>query len=517
MHMEPSINRPPVRRPGRNLGLGYLIAGACFLFDPFLGVFDFLPDCIGYLFFALGLYRLADMDDRLAEAARCARRLALLGLGRLLALLLAFGLMSPSEQPVFMLLALFSLAVLDAIVFLPMWSRFSGGLTYLGSRCDAQALLDRTRRRPNPRDPAGDLHRRSLTERYTAASIRFFILREILAVLPELTVLTSERGGVEMGEGNRLYEFVGLFRGVAVIIGLVVGIVWLVQTVRFVHRVLADKPCMERLYDKYTSEVLVQRDLFARRAVKAALVCLVAAAFLSVDFHLTLEMGDGTDINFNVLPDLLSAVLLFLSLWYLRRYTKDCMAPLIATVSYGSLSVVIWFASWRYVTLEEVLAGDSYRGLTADEVMTRSEHMLLLQLLAAVVFAVAFLLTLRVLFTIARRYTGVTALHDGSSYAEERTSAIHGVIRRQLIAVAVVAVLCAISTVVQWGLIPRLPPELASVPDPTAVDHIVQTVYQFVRDGYYVIDIALGALFGALCIRVGGEICEQMEYRAMMD
>ncbi len=514
--MNSTINRPPVRKPGRTLGLGCLIAGACFLFDPYIGIFDVLPDCIGYLLFALGLSRLSDMDDRLADAARGTRRLALLGVARLLALVLAFGLMSPGEQPVFMLLALFSLAVLDLIVFLPMWNSLSGGLTYLGARCDATALLDRTRRHPNPRDAKGDLHRRNLTERYTAASVRFFILKEALAVLPELTVLTSERGGVEIGEGSRLYEFVGLFRGVALIIGLVIGTIWLIQTIGFVRRILADKPCMERFYHKYTTEVLVQQDLFARRAVKASFVCLAAAAFLTVDFHMTLEAGNGLEANLNLIPDLPAAVLLFMSLMFVRRYARDCKAPLIATAAYGGLSVMTWLASWKYVTLEEVLKKDSYRGLTAEEVATRADRMLLLQTVTALVFAVAVWLTLRTLYALARRYTGVAALHDGSSYAEERTSAIHGVIRRQLIAVAVVAVLCALSTVVQWGAIPALP-ELASVPDPTALDHIIETIYNFVRDGYYVIDIGLGLLLGALCIRVGSEVCEQMEYRAMME
>ncbi len=514
--MEPINTRAHVRRPGRHLGLGCLIAGACFLFEPFLGVFDFFPDCIGYLLFSLGLYRLADMDDRLADAARGTRRLALLGLVRLLALPLAFGLMSPSEQPVFILLAVFSLAVLDILLLVPMWNHLSGGLVYLGSRMDATAIMDRTRRRPNPRDPAGDLYRRNLTERYAALSLRFFILREVLVVLPELTVLTSERGGVEMGEGDRLYEFVGLFRGVAFLIGAVIGIVWLVQTIRFVRRVLADRPCMERLYQKYTTEVLVRQDMFARRAVKAAFICLAAAAFLTVDLYINLALDSG-DVNLNLLPDLPAAILLLLSILFVRRYAGDCRAPLIATVAYGGLTVVTWLAAWRYVTLEEVLAGDSYRELSAEEVLARADRMLLLQLLTAVVCTAAFLLTLRTLYALARRYTGVAPLQDDSSYAEERTSAIHKTIRRQLIAVAVVASLCGLSTVVQWGGIPALPEELVSVPDPTALDHVIEAVYLFVRDGYYVIDIALGLLLGGLCVRAGSEVCEQMEYRSMMD
>ena len=40
------------RRDGA-LGLGCIVAGAVFLFDPFVGVFDLLPDIIGYLLIQL--------------------------------------------------------------------------------------------------------------------------------------------------------------------------------------------------------------------------------------------------------------------------------------------------------------------------------------------------------------------------------------------------------------------------------------------------------------------------------
>ena len=83
---------PRACRPGAALGLGLVLAGACFLFDPFVSIFDILPDFVGYLLIAAGLYRLGDLDDRLADAARLSRRLAWLGLARVLAMVLAFGL-----------------------------------------------------------------------------------------------------------------------------------------------------------------------------------------------------------------------------------------------------------------------------------------------------------------------------------------------------------------------------------------------------------------------------------------
>ncbi len=173
----------PRRKAGRCLGLTYIIAGAVCLFDPYIGIFDVLPDCIGYLFFALGLIRLADLDDRLSDARRGALRLALLGVARLVAVFLTFGLVSPTERPAFMLLVLFSLGVLDILCVIPLWKQIGDGLLHLGNRTEATAVFDRARRGGQPP------YARSLTERYVGFSAIYFCLREILVVLPEMTVL----------------------------------------------------------------------------------------------------------------------------------------------------------------------------------------------------------------------------------------------------------------------------------------------------------------------------------------
>ena len=57
------------RRDGA-LGLGCIVAGAVFLFDPFVGVFDLLPDIIGYLLILRGLRRLALLEGHFDEAIR---------------------------------------------------------------------------------------------------------------------------------------------------------------------------------------------------------------------------------------------------------------------------------------------------------------------------------------------------------------------------------------------------------------------------------------------------------------
>ena len=198
------------KKLNRYLGFGYMLAGAFFLFEPYIGIIDLLPDALGYLLICLGLYRLADLDERLSEALKGARSLALVGIARWVAMFLVFGFVSPAEQPVFMLLMLFSLGVLDCILLIPMWKHLGGGLQYLGARSDATAMLDRKKMN-------GKQGTYNVVEKYTAVTTVFFVLHELLAILPELTVLTHEKGGAELGQGTRYYDFVGLFRGIGIL------------------------------------------------------------------------------------------------------------------------------------------------------------------------------------------------------------------------------------------------------------------------------------------------------------
>ncbi len=486
----------PTRKIPRFLCIGCLVAGACFLFDPFVGVFDFLPDAIGYLLIAFGLYRLADMDDRLGEAMRTAMQLSLVGVARLVALFLTLGFVSPTERPVFMLLILFSLGVVDLLLILPLWRHFEGGLIYLGGRADATALFDRTGR-------GGRVYARSACERYVRFTTIFFILREVLVVLPEMTVLTHEDSGAEWS-ARTLYDFVGTFRVVGIVISLVLGILWLALTIRFVGSLKKDTPFIDALRRKYETEVAPRHDLFAMRAVKASLVSLGVAAVLSLDLYV-----EGVSI----LPDFLTAIAMVVSILFLRRFAAKGKlgAALSVTLLYGAAATASWIMQLTYVSQK-----DLYDALKADMVDARLPMVTLVQAVTAVLFFAAFVCILRLLYDLARHHTGVRALHDGSTYAAERTESIHTRIRRKLIWVGVFAALSAISAVILWGGVPLLDP-LDLPPIPTTSDVVIGLFYDFLREAYWMVDLLFGGALIALTIHADSEIFEQMDYTYLMN
>ncbi len=489
------------KKLSRYLGLGYIVAGACFLFEPYIGVIDLFPDCVGYLFFFLGLYRFADLDDRLREALKGARNLALVGIARWIAMFLAFGFVSPIEQPVFMLLALFTLAVLDCIVLIPMWKHFCGGLLYMGSRYDATVMFDR-------RKMNGKQGEYNMVEKYTAVSTVFFVLREALAVAPEFTVLTHEKGGAELGQGTHYYDYVGMFRGLGILISLILGIIWLILTVRFIRKLKGDKPFFEKLADKYRADILTRHDMWAMRAVRASMICLITAAVLSLDFYL-----DGV----NLLPDMLMAVLLFMSVWFIRPYAGKKPLLLVVIGAFGAVSAIPWVMQIQ----KYFIWTDTEDIFRRDEIYARWQNMVLWQILCAVLFSFAVALILRHLYRMVKRYTGVRTFRDGSSYAEERTESIHRLIRKKLIVVMVCAGLVALSTVFYWGIIPTLPEwdfQLSGADAQTRnyVETAITTIYQLLTDGYWFIDLCFGGALIAVIVSATSEISEQMEYSYMM-
>lgn len=484
-------HEPQIRR---NLGIGSLVAGACFLFDPYVGMFDLLPDCVGYLLLAYGMTQLADLNDRLDEARRSARWLALVGLGRLVAMFLAYGFVSPGEQPVFMLLTLFGLGVVETILVIPMLKNLSAGLLYLGSRHDGTAVFDRGSHRPRP-------HLRTITERYTTLSMGFFILRQAFVILPETTVLTHEMGGAVAGKDSVLYEFVGFFRLMGETAALAVGIAWLVMTVSFVRKLKQDKPFFENLTQLYRTQVLPRQDLFAMRAIKASLTAFVVAMLLTLDVYM-----EGV----NILPDFLVALCLVVSVLLIRHYAGWNIPALVATTAYGLLATLTWILQFKYLTLE-----DTRDIHLDDELHARWVVMAVLICLTSIAFLLSVFLVLRSVYRLACQYTGVRTLHEGSTYAAERTQAIHRQMKRKLIAVGVLSGVTVLSTLVHWVLVPFMP-NLVTMGDPSTSEVVGIRLYELLRDGYWFFDICFGfALFG-VSIHATGEVRDQMEYCSRM-
>lgn len=255
-------------------GLGYMVAGAVFLFDPFFSVFDLLPDLIGYLLILRGLRNLTMLEGHFEEASRLFRRLLLLAAVRIVSVAFIFGLTPASEQPVWLLLVPFTLAILDCIVLYPAWQELAQGLTQLAYLHNGHAPLE------------SDRYGASHTDRLLRSTLKFMTVREVLAFLPEASVLLSNVGGEDTQiRWSFLYTYIGILRLFAVIIGLVCGIVWLTKVVRYARGVRRDTAFLDSLQQSVSAYAEIHPDYIGCRDVRRSLLFAGMAAVLTIDIY----------------------------------------------------------------------------------------------------------------------------------------------------------------------------------------------------------------------------------------
>lgn len=390
------------------LGLGYMIAGACFLISPMLAIVDVLPDFIGYALILKGIYCLADMNDSISEAARLFRRMVILGLVRLALVFFVYGMASPTEQPTLQLLCSFVLAVLDCMTLIPAWKHFSSGLIYLATRNEGTAVFDQQYPGSQKKLPE---RCKSRTEKVTAFTIFFLVAREVLSVLPEFAVLTHEKGGAE--DGNHVYEFIGLMRQMCALAVVVLAIIWLVKFIRYMNHLMRDTHFFGHLRHKYETEVLTRPELFARRGVKTALMFICVGFVFTVDFFMD---------DICITPDFLFGLLVLIGLLLLRRFVKTKLwtCALVVTVFYIPLTAIEWLLQLNYFTLSG--ASEVYRHI---EPYNRWINMLVVRGATLALGLLLLLFLLLVLMQAVKRYTGFSITSQDSATPNLRVREVH--------------------------------------------------------------------------------------------
>lgn len=480
------------RREGA-FGLGCIVAGAVFLFDPFVGVFDLLPDIIGYLLILRGLRRLAVLEGHFDEAIRLFRRLVLLAAIRILAIPFIFGLTSSSEQPVEQLLAVFTLAILDCIVLFPAWREIALGLTQLAFLHDGQAVLQ------------SDAHGTSRTDRLLRHTLVFMTLREVLAVLPEMTVLFSNQSGeIKWSRWSFLYNYVGALRLFSAAVMLVCGIVWLVHLVRYARAVRRDKPFMDSLRQALDGYLATHPDLVRCRAVYRGLFLLGAAAVLTVDFFV-----DGV----NVLPDTVAGICILCAVLSLRKCVRVRYAPVLgaagaflvvgtaatvkqSVVLHGFVSGGLLDSDSYTPTRYSVLLENANRMLKDADVRADFYRMCALLLLAQLCFILLLLAVMRVLFRVIDRYTGSPIGRENDPRLAGADQEIHSRLRRGV----------RVATVI--GCVVAVFPVLYMVTLPWAMGTVMEA--------FGSLNTVLDVVFAVAYIKAAGDIRRQVDSRYLL-
>ena len=479
-------------KPRKHMGIGLIALSMVFLWNPDITVFDLLPDVIGYILLSLGLSSLSYLNHHFEESAKRFHRMIPLSAARLVFVLILFGRVSHNDRPTTMLLGSFVFGVLELMTLLPAYKQLFEGFTYAGAR----GGIGESVFRPTLAHRFWSLfikRKSEFDQRNTAVTVTestalltslFVISKVTLNALPEFTVLTEGSDDVV-----NLYRFVWLFRVVAVLVGAVIGLVWLLMIMRYLIGIFKDKPYVTYLHTRYMEDIYPNHDLFVAKRYKLGSFFLLLGICLSLDLPME---------GINVLPDVLSAICLIAGILVLRHYLKSYKPCVLVLCAYGIVSAVdsIWQIHYFYV--QEYSAKAALNGGEATSAYVVS---IILSVICSAMFVLVVANLLSCLKDIIREHTGYEVKHtDMQSYG--KLGALHKQLIRGLIPVLVLAVICAVGNVAYTVLLPY--------------SGIGGEWYRIIASTMWLVNLALGVVLVVVFAEKNHDIAEQINNRYLL-
>ena len=288
--------RPFYRRQNK-LPVKRMLVGLFLLFTPSINLFDLLPDFIGCTLILSALFDAAEVLPYFGELKDKLKTYFWVSLSRYPAL---FAMMTiyAGDSSQRSIIAVFSIgyAIVDLINLVPAVGYFWSAFFYFGERFDC----------PEAIAPVGRIKPETL-ERLT---VIFFFVREAGSCLPELALVPVNPGDASSG-GVRfwlsLYPFLAV--GAALIV-LAFGIWLFVVFCRYFSRLSRAGNADRLISERYEADCDRVNALHTVDGLRIFFLLFAVSVALGIDVIFD---------RVNVLPDLFSAVLLIVSLLFLRR------------------------------------------------------------------------------------------------------------------------------------------------------------------------------------------------------
>ncbi|MBQ8381177.1 MAG: hypothetical protein IJY18_04710 [Clostridia bacterium] len=355
---------------------GALIFSLVLLFNPNINLIDLLPDFIAYFILASVFERAADCSPYFDEARQGFLRLGFLNLAKLPALLLVtFVRRGNTFDYDVIALVSFSFAVLELIFLIPTVKNIFEALFYLGQRSDASALI---------KDVSG-----MNAESLRSFTMLFSIFKCVLYSLPEMLRLTrSVGGGAYVSSGSRFYGPTVL---AAILIGTVLGVIWLIRMIKYVRAVKAEGKFNDALISVAASDTSLSysKKSELRYLYRTFLIIIIGAVF---SFDLIFENFKSV----NLIPASIFGAFITIGayrIFGLSDVSRLKKWALLSGVAYIAVSAISYALEFKFLT------SYGYEALLYDEVP--ESHTLYRVLTAASVIEAILLVALAVLLFIA--------------------------------------------------------------------------------------------------------------------
>ncbi len=345
----------------KKMGLGYIIAALVFLFNPDINIIDLLPDVFGYMLLCAGLSRLSFINACFEEAAAKFRKMIFVSFGKLVAFIILFGVFNERERTFGFLLFTFSFMVLDLIFLLPATKCMFEGFIQLTRKYKSKvAYASKKRTKKEERtmldvesknqivEDSIEVHgnRKSYIEKIYRFTMIFFVLKAVFRTLPEFIALTSDIY-TENSFVMYMYEFINIYRILAAIVVLVVGIIWLCRSCKFFIKLSRESEFVQNMCNEFKEKVVTREGVFIKRTLKTGLLLFGIGALIGIDFHVSIALDNVVlqnlilhEITINIVPDFISAMFFLMAAVMLRHYIKLNKKLVIASSVYMALSFI---------------------------------------------------------------------------------------------------------------------------------------------------------------------------------
>ncbi len=275
----------------RPLRIFLICIGFVFFFNPYFAAIDVLPDFIGAIFVILGLIPFSRIDRHMQEASKAFFYFLLADLVKNLLLLFVFGMGAKGEQELLLLIISFLSATVRTYFAVVAINAFFDGMDMLAGTYDCEALYLRWDKKY------------SICERMRRFSVIFFIVREIVLLLPEFAALMNS-SSAETGMIN-LYQYIGVMRILAFLPALVLGIVWLVSILYYFAKVKGEERFLTSLGEAYSSFMERHPGIRVKAFYRAVFILMLIGALFLVDFYIDFQ---------NIISDTVAGIILLLAI-----------------------------------------------------------------------------------------------------------------------------------------------------------------------------------------------------------
>ena len=363
--------------------------GFIFFFNPYFAAIDVLPDFVGAIFVMLGLVPFSRIDRHMQEASKAFFYFCIADLIKNILLMFVFGMGAKGEQELLLLIISFLSATLRTYFAVVAVNAFFDGMDMLAGSYDCEALYLRWDKKY------------SICERMRRFSVIFFIVREIVLLLPEFAALMNS-SYVETGMIN-LYQYIGIMRILAFLPALILGLIWLVSILYYFSKVKGEQRFLTSLGEAYTAFMERHPGIKAKAFYRTVFILMFVGVLLLVDFYIDFQ---------NIISDTLAGLILLLAILLAAKDTLlEKWHLWLSAIAFTVIATVSSYFSYQFSSRHYA------ENIGKDQVVFKAyTTMWILSLLEFLTFLAFLVLLLLFLREIIKNKTGYIFEHEPAEF-----------------------------------------------------------------------------------------------------